>query len=259
MHMKITTCLLAVLLLVETDALFASQHGTTVTQSSPEEPVIVKLDSTSRVSVTDNGIDHFLNWNSVIAIIALILSTWSLYLNYFAKGKPIFVCSQWFVVRSGTMSISQPLPDFPLFAVQISVYNEGKVPVRVSDLLLSTLVDGQKAFYRPITFFDKMTGKPRGGHVPLPIVVSPGHVYDFENPIVFFPIDLQKRLNQNKVDRVALELYARTDRSKKYVVKAKQLIESANLSTIKSVDSCSVASTESSLPRAIFLRTFETR
>lgn len=235
----------------------ASSGANFISKTSP-------ADSSSEESVVTSHINRepfFKNWTDVIALLALVLAVINLWHTFFLKGKPIFACTKWTAVQ-------MHLKDQPCaaFAVQISLYNKGKVPLQLFDFVLqATSDDNQTVVYEAILLWDlrqwiedgnrpDRVGRAQKGQVPLPLVVSPGQLYDFNYPILFLPIDKSTLINPKTADSVSLSLYTRTDRSKGYKVIGTQKISSEELKAVIKNAFSSVISSESTSKRKSLLK-----
>ncbi|MBI3004772.1 MAG: hypothetical protein HYY49_05085 [Ignavibacteriales bacterium] len=155
------------------------------------------------------------------------------------------------------------------FAIQISVYNRGKVSLQVYDFVLHAKSDdGQKVTYEPVVLWDlrqwledgnrpDKVGRAQKGMVPLPLIVSPGQLYDFSYPILFLPIDKTTLIDPATAKKVTLDLYARTDREEEYQPIGRQDFNADDIRSVLTNTFVSIVSTESSSKRQELLETLK--
>src|SRR4030042_5108302 len=86
----------------------------------------------------------------ILIIIAFLLSLLNMWYTFFLKGSPIFSCTKWTAIQM----IKNNSPH-AAFAVQISIYNKGRVPLQVYDFVLKAKTnDGQQVLYQAVLLWD---------------------------------------------------------------------------------------------------------
>ena len=192
------------------------------------------------------------NWKEILSVLAVLLSAASFWYTFFLKGTPIFACAKWTAVQM--IANGQPKA---AFALQVSIYNKGRVPLQVYDFVLRAKSDdGQQVLCEAIVLWDlrqwiedgdrlDKVGRAQKGQVPLPLIISPGQLYDFNYPILFLPIDKTNLIDPRSANKVTLTLYARTDRADDYEFIASQEFPSAEIKEVLVKTFVSILSTES--------------
>lgn len=219
-------------------------------------PTSIVKEETSKNILSSNQLTkdetNTFDWNLYVAALALFVSFFNLWYNFFAKGKPIFSCHKWTAIRMEKNGHPEAA-----FALQINVYNKGTKVLQLYDfVLVAETDDNQKATYEPIVLWDLIqwiedgsrpdkVGRTQKGQVPLPTIVTPGQLYNFNYPILFLPIDKNTLINPQTANTVDLKLYARTDRSKKYILIGQQNFKKEEIKSIMTNSFSSVISSSS--------------
>ncbi len=147
------------------------------------------------------------------------------------------------------------------FAVQISIYNKGRVPLQVYDFVLKAhSTYGQTVLYEAIVLWDlrqwiedgdrpDRVGRAQKGQAPLPLIVTPGQLYDFTYPILFLPIDKKDLIDPRTSGATEITVYAKTDREDQYELIGSQTFTESEMKEVLGKTFVSVISTESTLTR----------
>jgi hypothetical protein len=167
------------------------------------------------------------------------------------KGKPIFNCSKWTAIQM--LKDGNP---HSTFAVHLSIFNKGKVPLQIFDFLLKAKTNkGQILDFEPILLWDlrqwiedgdrpDKVGRAQKGQVSLPLIITPGQLYDFGYHILFLPVDKLNLIKPISSDGVELTLYSKTDRAANYELIGKQSFTDKEMKEILQKSFVSVISTE---------------
>ena len=201
-----------------------------------------------------------LDWSTIFAGLAFIVSFFALYFAKFNRGKMIFACSRW-----TALGLDNDGKRGAAFAINIESFNTGAKPVKLFDfLLVAETVSGSLVYYDPIFLFSmnsyiqamgqqNQIGQANNGTVPLPIIIPNGATFKFPCELLFMPQDKKTTVLLPEDAPFKLKLYARID-NKKYKKISEQFFSSDDINNLRNGSFSGVISTSSIEERNKFIK-----
>jgi|GEM_PF-4381609 len=178
---------------------------------------------------------------NVLAIIAIIISVFSLYISLLKIGRLKYVFSQYTALGMDSIDENENRKTGNSFLFNIEVANTGVFPKVVKDIFINVKTkDNSNIIYEPILNFDlvhyianpespKLIAESQKGQVQFPFTVEGNSIFRFPYQVLFLPKDKKTIALRDSDFPVVLEIYARSFR---YKLVSKQKITEEDIKSL---------------------------